>query len=739
MKIASFGTCAALACLCGASQETLNAQTTTSTPTPARGSQVDVYHGERIPDPYRWMEDMGSAETRAWITAQDQHARQFASAWPWRDSVRARVARFARTPSIATLGQSSVKENGRYFYSRLNNTGANPVYAHTVMRASLTSPARIIIDGDAFQRQGFELRRVQPAPDGRHVLYATTRKGGEWETVRIRDVDTGRDLADEVTGVHRVSGFSWARRGPVGFYYTRLPVPDIAQQRRALLNGGAIYFHRLGTPQSQDELVYERPDRPEWYMYPRVTDDGRYLFITAAPGSSLTNHMFYKDLTRRDSPISRLFDVDAGQYRYVGSLGKTLWFETRVNAPNGRVIAIDIDKPQQANWVTAIPESEDVIDTWGRSGAFSVGGHLVVLYRVDARLEARVFDANGKHRYSLELPYRFPSVWSGVVGLDSDPEGFLIVQGLADNGTLYQLDVRTGKLQIVERSRAPYDLNDLVSEQVFATSKDGTRVPMVIIRHKDTRVDGTAPGLIYGYGAQEWIASPWFQPGVAQWVYMGGVWALPGLRGGGEYGRRWTEAGRGRNKQNAIDDFIAAAEYLVTNKYVAPKKIVANGSSLGGQLAGAAIVQRADLFGAAILDYPVLDMLRYDQFAAGARWADEFGSLSNADDYRAIRAYSPLHTIREGVCYPPTLIAPGENDHTAAPVHAYKFAATLQHANASIRGCSNPVTLRVSWGAGHNSGATVEESVDTWTDEISFLARVLNFTPTWTRMAAPDQ
>ena len=692
-------------------------------PPAARRSPVsNVYHGVTIADPYRWLEDSASPETSDWLKAQDAYARTWASGWAGREAARAAIAR----GDVSIITGAPLKEGGRYFYSR--SRGAGPTQAFSVFtRTNRLSPEHPVIDGDAlFAAEGLRVRRIVVSPNGRLVAYAVSRGGNAIETIRFLDIETGRDLDDRIDNMQNTSSIVWSRNGAPGFYYTRFMPPD-------RLDPGAprdyprVMFHRLGTAASADALVFARPDHPEWVLSHRVSDDGRFLVIRARIGIERRDRLFVRDLAATNSPVVTITDDGSAEFVFVGNKGRELWFMTDDHAPLRRVIAVDIRTPQRDKWRDLIPEGHDAIDTWA-GGVRAIGNSLLVSYRLNAVLTARVFDATGRFRYALKFPTAYNSMWA-VGGRQGDNEGFYILQGVADPGTVYSLDVASGRSTVFEKPTLPYDAGDFVTEQRFFQSKDGTRVPMYIVHHKLTTLDGTAPGLVYGYGFDAWAGSPWFQPMVTEFMREGGVWALANIRGGGEYGTAWSGAGRRRQKQTSIDDYLAASEWLQANKYVARGQLIANSGSAGGVVAAAAIVQRPTLFAGAILDYPVIDMFRYHVYSGGARWTQEYGTVNDPADFAALNNYSPYHNVTTGVCYPPVMLSPGEQDKVAVPMHAYKMAAALQFANAETPGCGNTAYLRVSWGAGHNAGATPDDQAGNWADQLAFISQVTGRRP----------
>lgn len=684
-----------------------------ASPAARRGEVVDTLHGVAVPDPYRWLEKMDAPEVLSWARAQDERARSYAAAGEV-DELREEVARIA---GVARYG-APLKRGDRHFYLRFPATGpgSGPGTA-LLVRETEKGRARTLIDPAALP-EGATLAWALPDPAGRRVAYLITREGSAWGTLRIREVDTGRDLPGELTEVHAgLSGLAWAPEG-AGFFYERFDVPEAGRERTARIAGERIAFHRLGEGQERDTTVFDPPEPDGWSLRHRVTDDGRYLVIESTDGATQHTRIRYRQLTVPGAPVVELIGEADAAHRFVGGRDDTFWIWTDLDAPRGRILAIDLDDPERAAWRELVPEAEETISSW--IGATAIGERIVIGYVQDARTVVRVFDQSGSLQYELDLPREGP-IWSGFVGTQLEPVAFYVVSGLVDPGTVYRLDVRTGESRVFQRPDLGYDPDDFVTEQVFFASRDGTRVPMFLVRHRAADRGSPRPTLMYGYGFGAWTAAPWFQPHMAVWLQRGGVWALPNIRGGGEYGEEWHRAGSRLEKQNTIDDYVAAAEWLIASGWTSPELLVANGSSAGGAVVGAALVQRPDLFGAAVLDYPVLDMLRYDRFTAAHRWRSEYGSIEDPAEFRALLGYSPVHNVEPGVCYPPTLVAPGERDEVTPPLHAYKFVAALQHAQV----CDAPILLRMAWGAGHAPGATLEDSIGMWADQLGFLFRAL--------------
>lgn len=690
--------------------------------TAPREAHVDTYHGVRVPDPYRWMEELEAPRTRRWAEQEDARARELAAALPRRDSIREEVDRLADVRRY----RPPWKRGDRYFYLTYQSSGGPGTPGTQLhVREGRRGPERTLITQDDLPA-GTTLTRIVPGPEGRLVAYGVASVGSRWETLRVLDVERRQTLDDRIEGVNAgASTVVWSPDGR-GFYYERFDLPTEADAQTARMTNERVLFHSLGSPQERDPLIYA-PESDDAGLTTGLTAEGRCLVLVERDPASGDDRVLVADLAPDLSPgeaeLRPLVEDASATYRFLGGRGATLWFETDRDAPNRKVVVTDMlsHGVEGASWSDAIPETPEAINVW--LGARMVGRHLIVGYLVDARTETRIFDLDGRPLYTLELP-RLGSIWSGFqsAGQPDETETFYSLSGLVDPGSIYRLDLETGRSTLFARPDLGYDPEEFVTRQVFYAGRDGTRIPMYLVRSRDLERSGSTPVIMYGYGFGAWSAAPWFQPHLAAWLRMGGMWALPNIRGGGEYGESWHLAGSGRHKQTAIDDYIAAAEWLIDEGHTSPELLVINASSAGGAVGGAALVQRPELFGAAVLDYPVLDMLRYDRFTGGRRWRTEYGTAEEPEDFRALLAYSPYHNIRVNRCYPATMVSPGELDEVTPPLHAYKFVASLQYAQS----CDEPILLRVTWGAGHSSGATVEEAVETWTDQLAFLIRALD-------------
>jgi prolyl oligopeptidase len=699
-----------------------------SYPPARRVGQVDTYHGVEVADPYRWMEEMESEEVRDWVRAQDRLLKSFVGEAPGRAELRRRVAELTRYDMYAAIrfvGPEFEKRGRRYFFIK---TGAGASQPALYVQTGLTAEPRTLLDlrtrrgDDALRLAGFS-----PSPDGRLVAYLISQNLSNWLSLRVLDVVAGRELPETLEGLHFTGGtVTWAPDGR-GFFYTGFERPAEGTEQRAAVRNAKVFFHALGTEQTADRLVHERPEGPGLLYNHQVTDDGRHLVVTATEGGGNKSRVSYADLRTPGGPLKTLIGEADADYKLLGGRGERLWFYTDSQAPRGRVVAIDVDRPQREHWVEVIPEAGETISAGSSVGGNALGlygDRFVLVYIRDGRPLLRIFSRRGR----LQREANFPeggSIWGGFSGAPRDPEVFYRFLELASPGTIYRLNVATGKTSVFRRATVKVNPADFVVKRVFYRSKDGTRVPMFVAHKRGLRLDENTPVYLYGYGAFAWVAFTWFQPHMIAWMERGGLFAVAGLRGGGEYGAGWHEAGSRLNKQNAIDDYVAAAEWLVSNRYTSRRRLVANGGSASGVVAAAAILQRPDLFAAGVIDIPVLDMLRFDRFTAASYWKPEFGSPADPREFKALYAYSPYHNVRPGRCYPPTLVMAGERDQTAVPLHAYKFVAAMQAA----QGCNHPVLLKLMWGTGHNFGATPERSVDSWTDLLSFLIRTIELKP----------
>ncbi len=675
-------------------------------PDPPRSDTVDIYHGQKIADPYRPLEDPDSPETRAWVEAENRVTFQYLASIPQRESIKQRLTTLWDYEKYSP----PELEGGRYFYSY--NTGLqNQSVLHSA--TSVEGPSSVLLDPNTLSADGtVALSGLSVSKDGRLVAYGIAAAGSDWNEWKVRDVATAADAPDVIKWV-KFSGAEWSPDGK-GFYYGRFPEPKPGEDLKGANYYQKVYYHKLGTSQSDDQLVWEDPIHKEWRAMPRVTDDGKYLILTLEKGTDAKYRVLYRPLDQPDiQPIHLVGNFEA-EYDFIDNDGPVFWFKTNKDAPRGRVVAIDIREPDPKRWRELVPHAADTLEY-----ANVVGDRLFAVYLKDARTAVRVFDLNGKHLQDVELPGIGTAV--GFGGRRSDRETFYSFTSFTTPSTVYRYDVEKGTSTVWKRPKVAFDPADYETHQVFYTSKDGTRIPMFLSHKKGLKRDGTAPTLLYGYGGFNIPLKPAFSPAVLAWMEMGGLYAVPSLRGGGEYGEQWHQAGTRLRKQNVFDDFIAAAEWLIANNYTTTPHLAISGGSNGGLLVGACLTQRPDLFGAALPAVGVLDMLRFHRFTIGWAWIDDYGSSDDPDEFRALLAYSPLHNVRPGTCYPPTLITTADHDDRVVPAHSFKFAAALQAAQS----CDRPVLIRIETRAGHGAGKPTSKLIEEAADRWSFLVKTI--------------
>ncbi len=679
-----------------------------SYPPAPRSNAVDEYHGVRVSDPYRDLEEIDAPATRRWLEAQSALTEAELAKLPLRTVFRERLRSLVDYERIAIPHVAG----GRYFYTRNEGLQNQSIlYVETPGEEG----ARVVLDPNGFSADGtVALSGVSVTDDGARLAYATSSSGSDWQTWRVREIASGEDRPDVVQW-SKFSGATWRKDGS-GFYYCAYPAPegDVAA-RKDVLGSQRVYFHRLGTPQSEDPLVFESPENPGWFFATQITDDGRYLVLSATEGTDPRNRLWIRDLERSDAPWTALFPEADAAYEVLGNDGARFYVHTDRDAPNGKIIATEIERP--ASFTTLVAQREEKLD-----GASIFGDRMYATYLRDVHSEIRIFNLRGEPAGMLELP-GFGTA-SGLSGERDDRETFYEYSDITTPSTVFHLDLQSGKSTIFHRARVAFDPSAYRTEQVFFTSADGTRVPMFVTAKRDLPRDGNAPTILLGYGGFDHSLLPQFSASRIAWLERGGVYAIANLRGGGEYGEAWHRAGMREAKQRVFDDFIAAAEYLIAQRYTSSTKLAILGGSNGGLLVGAVLTQRPDLIGAAIAEVGVLDMLRYQRFTVGAAWIPEFGSSDEPELFPVLYAYSPLHRIAENVAYPPTLITTGDHDDRVFPAHSFKFAAALQDAQ---RG-SAPVLLRVDLNAGHGGGKPTMKAIEESADVYAFAAAALGMT-----------
>jgi prolyl oligopeptidase len=672
-------------------------------PAAARGDVVDDYHGLKVPDPYRWLEDIDSPATRSWVQAQAHLSGDYLATLPGRQGIAERLKQiwnFERWSAPVRHGQS-------WFYTHNDGLQNQSVLFVT---SDPKSSGSVLLDPNTLAADGtVSLREMSVSDDGKLIAYALSDAGSDWQIWHVRDVATGKDLPDELSW-SKFGGGSWRKDGS-GFYYTRYDAPTKQDALKAANEYEKLSFHRLGTPQSQDALVYTRRDDPNWFLGGEVTEDGRYLVIQANHGDEVQNTLEVQDLSRAGAPIQSVIGKPDAVYTFIGNLGGTLYVLTDRDAPRYRVIAIDLATPDPAHWRTVIPEATQTLDS-----VTLVGHQLVAQYLKDAHSAVCRYSTEGK--FLGEVALEGLGTASGFHGRVEDGETYYSYSSFTTPSSVYRLDLATGASSLWKQPTLQgFHPADYETKLVFYRSKDGTRVPLFIVARRGTKLDGTNRTLLYGYGGFNISMQPSFSPAWAGWVQEGGVFAQAILRGGGEYGRPWHEAGMKTHKQNVFNDFIAAAQYLIAEHWTSPQRLAINGRSNGGLLVGATLEQRPDLFAAAVAQVGVMDMLRFRDFTVGKGWESDFGSVDNPEEFRAIRAYSPLQNVKSGVAYPATLITTGDHDDRVYPAHSFKFAAAMQHADPSGR----PILLRIETRAGHGSGKPTAKLIEETADMYAFM------------------
>jgi len=682
-------------------------------PAARKSDVVDDYHGTRVPDPYRWLEDPDSPESRAWIEAQNRLTAAYLAEIPARATIRQRLTKLWNYPKYG----APFRKAGRYFF--LKNDGLQN-QSVLYKQASLEATPETLLDPNILSEDGtVALSTLAVSDNGRLLAYGTAASGSDWEEFRVRDVVTARDLSDHLKWI-KFSGASWTKDG-AGFFYSRYPEPtdkaltDVNRFQR-------LYYHRLGTDQAQDVLVYERPDQPDWGMNGEVTDDGRYAVLTVWLGTDRRNRVYYRDLKDPRHPritgeVVRLLDDFDASYAFVGNDGPVFYFLTDLDAPRKRVIAIDTRHPERGRWRELIPQGQDVLE-----GVQIIHDTFVANYMHDASSRLRLFALDGRMLKDLELP-TLGSIGS-ISGERKDDEMFYAFTSFLYPTTIFRYDFKSGATSVFKAPTIDFDPSRYETKQVFYTSKDGTRVPMFITYKKGLTLDGSNPTYLYGYGGFNISLTPSFSVAMLVWLEMGGVYAVPNLRGGGEYGEEWHQGGMHEKKQNVFDDFIAAAEYLIAQGYTSPAKLAIAGGSNGGLLVGAAMTQRPELFGAALPAVGVMDMLRFHKFTIGWAWVTDYGSADSAAQFPYLYKYSPLHNIRAGTRYPATLVTTADHDDRVVPGHSFKFTATLQAAQAGPQ----PVLIEIETKAGHGAGKPTSKVIEEQADRIAFLVRNLGMT-----------
>ncbi len=670
---------------------------------------TETHFGVTIADPYRWLESdvRLDKDVQAWVAAENRVTQSYLSALPGRDALRARISALYADERSGTPR----KAGGRYFFTR-NNGAQN--YSPLYVQEGDAKPARLLLDPNGFSTDGTSgIAEWQPSPDGRHLLYAVQDGGSDWRVLRVVNVDSGKTLDDRVAWV-RYSNLAWRHDG-TGFYYSRFQPPQSAPKSggpaRSTVENQQIWYHALGTSQADDALIHATPGRPKLLHRARVTDDGRWLIIASTMGTDQRSDVTLLSLSQPDAVPVRLVKSMNREWQFVGNIGDRLYFRTTRGAKQGRLVSLNAARPNLAPMEIVAERAQMLV------GGAMIGSRIVLAYATDGRVVAELVDLEGRPKGDVPLPGLGSA--AGFSGQAGDPETFFSFSNFTTPPTIYRYNVETGETRIFARSALAIDPTHYVTEQISYPSKDGTLIPMSIIRRRDLALAGKpAPTLLYGYGGFNVSQTPGFSPTRFAWIEQGGVLAIASLRGGGEYGKAWYDAGRLFNKQNVFDDFIAAAEYLKARGYTGPGQLAIEGRSNGGLLVGAVVNQRPDLFAAALPAVGVMDMLRFDRFTAGSFWTDDYGRPDREADFRNLLAYSPYHNIRSGADYPAILVTTADEDDRVVPGHSFKYAAALQYADLGPK----PRLIRVEMRAGHGAGKPIDKIVDEYADMYSFAA-----------------
>jgi len=678
-------------------------------PPTRRVDHVDTYLGVKVPDPYRWLEEdiRNSKEVADWVSAENKVTFGYLESLPERKKIRRRLSELWDFAQYA----SPCKAGGRYYYLKNDGLQNQPVL---YLMDALDAEPRALLDPNTWSKDGtIALGGLGFSDDGRYLAYCRAEAGSDWSAWHVMEIDSGKVLPDELRWT-KFSRASWTKDGQ-GFFYSRYEEPKKGAEFQALNFNNQLCYHRLDTPQSADTLVYYRPERPEWQYDGIVSDDGRWLVITTHLGTDERYRITVKDLSQPEAKPIEVIDNFEHEYTFVGNDGSVLYFKTDLEAPRRRLIAIDLDRPEQKKWREIVPQRAETL-----AEVEFVGNQFIASYLKDVQPQVQIFSQDGRFLREVQLPGI--GAVAGFHGKRTDTETFYTFSSFATPASIYHYDMTTGASRLFRRPELKFNPDDFEVKQVFYHSRDGTRVPMFIAYKKGMTLNGSNPTLLYGYGGFNISLLPGFSVGRLAWMEMGGVYAQPNLRGGGEYGETWHQAGTKLHKQNVFDDFIAAAEWLIAHQYTRPEKLAIQGGSNGGLLVGAVETQRPDLFGACLPAVGVMDMLRFQKFTEGRTWVDDYGSSDNPEEFQAIWKYSPYQNIKPGTCYPATLVTTADTDDRVVPGHSFKFAAALQQAQA----CNKPVLIRIATRAGHGAGKPTSKRIAEITDEWSFLVKNLN-------------
>lgn len=677
-------------------------------PVTARVDQVDDYFGTPVADPYRWLEDDNSDETAEWVKAQNAVTFGYLEQIPFRQQLKDRLTKIWDYPKVT----APYKKGGRYYYSK--NDGLQNQYV-VYRKEALDGEEQLVLDPNTFSEDGtVALTGFYPSDDGKYIGYGISRGGSDWNEFYVMDAATLELLPDQLQWI-KFSGMSWHGDG---FYYSRYPEPAEGQALSGMNLNNKVYYHKIGDPQSKDQLVYEDPAHPNWGFSVSVTDDQEVMLMMAVE-STKGNKLYFKKVSDTKNDFTPIVDYFDHSFYPVEHINGTLFVMTDEDSPKFRLLAIDLNNPTKESWKTIIPEKEEVL-----TSVSMIGQRIVAQYMKDAHDVVKIFDIGGS--FTTDLDNEFLGTIGGFSGKFLDTETFYTVTSFTSPATIYRYDVENNKSEEYMRSAVDFDPSLYETQQVFYTSKDGTKVPMFIVHKKGLKLNGKNPALLYGYGGFNVSLTPAFSITRLILLENGFVFAMANIRGGGEYGEEWHKAGTKLNKQNVFDDFIAAAEFLIDNKYTSPEKLAIQGGSNGGLLVGAVINQRPDLFGVALPAVGVMDMLRYHQFTIGKYWAVDYGTSEDSQEmFEYLYKYSPLHSIRSDVEYPAVLVTTADHDDRVVPAHSFKYIATLQERYQG----ANPVMIRIQTKAGHGAGMPTSMIIEEYADVWAFTMKNLGVKP----------
>lgn len=693
----------------GCAQKNDNKKSEMIYPETRKTDTIDHYFGEAVADPYRWLEDDKSAETAEWVNAQNKVTDAWMEKVPYREQLKDRLTGLW---NYERYGVPFHKGDLYYYFKNDGIQNQSILY----VQDSLGGEPRVFLDPNKLAADGTtSLSEYKVSHDGKYFAYAISKAGSDWNEIYVMETSTGKQLNDKLEWV-KFSGIAW--RGD-GFYYSRYDKPSGGSELSSKNEFQKVYYHKVGDPQSSDELVYEDKRYPLRNYGAQTTQDEQFIILVENESTS-GNSLYVKDLKNAGKGFVKLVDGFRYDYSVVHNTGNKFMLLTNSGAERYQLIEVDATNPATANWKTIIPETENVLKE-----VEVAGGKLVAQYMHDAHCEMKVFDMTGKLLHTLVTPG--PGTIAGFSGNDDEDLAFYSFTSFLEPSTVYTYDLKSNTSEVLYKSALDFDASPYVSEQVFYTSKDGTRIPMFIVHRRDIKMDGNNPVYLYGYGGFNISLTPSFSVTRLLFLEQGGIFAIANLRGGGEYGDAWHRAGTKLQKQNVFDDFIAAAEFLIEKKYTQPEKIAIAGGSNGGLLVGACMTQRPDLFGVALPAVGVMDMLRFHKFTIGWAWTDDYGSSEDSVQYKYLKGYSPLHNIKAGTCYPATLITTADHDDRVVPAHSFKFAATLQ----ADQSCNNPTLIRIETNAGHGAGKPVSKLIEEATDIWAFTMYNLGMNPTF--------